>query len=200
MNTSRWILSVALALVVAAATLVLAGSPPSATQSLGLAPFAARSEGCSGVGPVVATLAEIPSDLAGQATPQRAFAMTRRDIVIVRDRSELPAGSRVADLHTRPADPALQSCHYKLADRPAANPIVAAATRAIVQSRLVSATELADNGAIYLLADDPFQPGALWFTALIPSTGSSPGYQRIVVAVTTSAGAVGSPDFAHFGE
>lgn len=90
---------------------------------------------------------------------------------------------RTGNIVGQAADPQYRSCHYRLADSPAASAIAQRATEKMIESSLLSRDQLADPGTTFMLTDDPLDQGKLLFAVVIPQPQVSASAKNVVVAV-----------------
>lgn len=58
----------------------------------------------------------------------------------------------------------LRSCDYRLADKPEAAAIAAAASKAMIEAGLLTSAQIGAGGTMFLLSDDPTDPNYLFLT------------------------------------
>jgi|SRR5579884_526546 len=111
--------------------------------------------------------------------------------------SALPGVERSGMAFAQSEDPALRSCDYKLADRPADQPLIQAAKAALGSNGLATAEQMNSDGAVYLVSDDPLDANDEIVTIDVPTTstelpngGHSFASEHLVAVVDKSTDAV----------
>lgn len=112
-----------------------------------------------GTQPVPGTAGLVLVSAAGDLGPaQLAFATAKASSAV--------AGAGIVYLHS--ADPALRSCHYDLADKPAAAALAATAGNAMVAMGLVSKDALSGSSSTWAVTNDPLDAAVEIVTLGVP--------------------------------
>jgi len=78
----------------------------------------------------------------------------------------------------------LRSCDYRLADKPAAAAMAAAASKAMVEASLLTQAQIDDGGTMFLLSDDPTNPNHLFLTI-----STAIGFDKLPTSAVSLSGA-----------
>jgi hypothetical protein len=119
-----------------------------------------------------------PTDAGSSTTP----ATTAGLALLPNDGVPPPNASPLLD---QSEDPALHSCDYTLADKPAAVSLASDAIDALEGNGLLTDSQASNSGDVYLLSDDPLNSDEVVFTIEVPSSNvvPDPEYPGYYIAV-----------------